>query len=431
MKVLFIAPHFPVPANSGGAIATLETLRSIHSLCDLHLLVPPPDSEHTSRLAELRRLLPNISLHFYRMRETEPKRFQMYKTGVMSALTAQSYWAFIWTNPKLRLAVVSLAAQHRYDIVHCEWLRMAISLTGLDLPLLIRALDVHFVGMRQWADSLPPSQKLRRSFWQTQAERFRRVEAATLASAPMVVTLSAEDEAVLRREGVSHTVTIPPPRGLEPEAIPFQLNGPRRALFLGRLEMPVNREAFFVFANEIWPHVSAESRARVKPIIAGGFPDEEVRRRATECNFEIHGTVSDQEARELFAKTELFLSPVVSGTGIKIKTIEAMANSKPIIGFAAAFRGVPVEHGVHALIASSAKEFAQWIEMLSLDPLRSREIGLAAREFVRLNYDPTTLAARLISVYAETAEKYRKAHRRRMLEPYKHENPFAEHTTSD
>ena len=137
-----------------------------------------------------------------------------------------------------------------------------------------------------------------------------------------------------------------------------------------------------------------------------------VRRRAAESNIEIHATVSDNEVRELFAKASLFFSPVVSGTGIKIKTIDAMANSKPIVGFATAFRGVPVKHGVHALIANSPKEFAQWIEMLSLDEPRCRKIGLAAREFVRLNYDPATLASRLISVYSQTTERYQEAHRR-------------------
>lgn len=406
MKVLFIAPAFPVPAHSGGAIATLGTLQSIHSLCEVHLLVPPPESDRAANEALLQRLLPDISVHFYSSREVQPTRFEMYTTAAKSAFTRRSYWASIWGNPELRAAVESLAAQHRFDLVHCEWLQPAVSLRGLDLPLLIRTLDVHFVGMRDWAESLPPGDKLRKSFWRSQAQRFRRFEAATLAAVPAVVAVSAEDEAVLRGEGVSNIVTIPPPREVEPEATSVASDESCTALFTGRLDMAVNREAFFLFADEVWPHVSPEWRTRVKTIFAGGFPDEQVRRRASECGIEIHAPLSDTEARQLFAEADIFLSPVASGTGIKIKTVEAMAHGKPIIGFPGAFRGVPAEHGVHALIANSPEEFARLFEGLIFDPARRCEIGAAAREFVRLNFDPATLAARLVSVYSRTAESY-------------------------
>jgi polysaccharide biosynthesis protein PslH len=406
MKVLFIAPSFPLPAHSGGAIATLETLKSIHSLCDLHLLVPPPESDRSNQESLLRSLLPDIVVDFYTSREAQPTRLEMYTTAAKSTLKKQSYWSSIWINPSLRAEVKRLTAQHHFDLIHCDWLQPAVSLRGLDLPLLIRTLDVHFVGMRDWAESLPPGDKLRKSFWRKQADRFRGFEAETLNGATTVITLSAEDEAVLRIEGVSNIVTIPPPREVEPEATSIVREKTCTALFMGRLDMPVNREAFFLFANEVWPHLKPEAHARVKTVFAGGFPDEQVRHRAVECSIEIHAPLSDTEARQLFADADIFLSPVVSGTGIKIKTLDAMAHGKPIIGFPGAFRGVPVDHGVHALIATSAKEFAQLFEGLIRDPVRQREIGLAAREFVSLNFDPGTLAKRLLEVYSQTAESY-------------------------
>jgi polysaccharide biosynthesis protein PslH len=406
MKVLFIAPAFPMPAHSGGAVATLETLKSIHSLCELHLLVPPPESNREENEHLMQRQLPDISIHFFSSREVQPTRFEMYSTAAKSAVTRQSYWASIWMNPELRAAVESLARQHRFDLVHCDWLEPAVSLRGLDLPLLIRTLDVHFVGMSQWAESLPGADRFRKSFWRKQAERFRGFEAETLTNALAVVTVSAEDEAILRSEGVSNIVTIPPPREVEPEANSVAPGESCTALFTGRLDMPVNREAFFQFADEVWPHVSPESRTRVKTVFAGGFPDEQVRRRASECGIEICAPLSDTEASQLFASADIFLSPVAPATGIKIKTLDAMAHAKPIIGFVGTFRGVPVKHGVHALIANSPEEFGRLFEGLIYDPVRQREIGRAAREFVRVNFDPATLAARLLFVYQQAAESY-------------------------
>lgn len=406
MKVLFVAPSHPMPAHSGSAIAALETLRSIHTLCELHLLTPPAESDREANDALLRRLLPDISVHFYQPAEKQPTRVEMYTTAAKSAITRQSYWSLLWVNSDLRRTVKSLAAQHRFDLVHCEWLQPAVSLRELDLPILIRTLDVHFVGMSEWAESLPPADKLRKAFWRTQAQRFRRFEAATLAAAPTVVTVSAEDEAVLRGEGISNVITIPPPIHVKSPAPVVETDHPCLASFMGRLDMPVNREAFFVLADKVWPKVSSECRRRVKIVCAGGFPDEQVRAKASECNIEIRAPLSDTEADKLFAATSIFLSPVVSGTGIKIKTLQAMAQAKPIIGFAGAFRGVPVQHGVHALIAKSPEDFARLLEELVLDQKSRSEIGAAAREFVRVNFDPARLAARLMSVYSETAESY-------------------------
>jgi glycosyltransferase involved in cell wall biosynthesis len=168
--------------------------------------------------------------------------------------------------------------------------------------------------------------------------------------------------------------------------------------------MAVNREAFFLFADNVWPHVRQDLSARVRTIFAGGLPDEHVRRRASECGIEIHAPLSDAEALQLFTEADVYLAPVISGTGIKIKTIEAMAHGKPIIGFVGAFRGVPAIHGVHALIANSPEEFARLFEGLIVDRARQRELGAAAREFVRLQFDPLALATRLMRVYSQTAE---------------------------
>jgi glycosyltransferase involved in cell wall biosynthesis len=406
MKVLFIAPLFPIPAHSGSAIATLETLRSLHSRCQLDVLVPSMQSGHPYDPGVLKSVLPGVAVYSYASRKVQPSRIEMYTTAARTAFTRQSYWALNWINPDLRAVVRRLTRQQRYDVVHCDWLETVVSLRGSDLPLLIRTHDVHFIVMTEWAERLPQEDRVRKSFWRTQAQRFRLFETRTLNSVTAVVTLSSEDEAILRAEGVSNVVTIPPPREVEPATSLVLSRQPLKALFTGRLEMAVNREAFFQFADEIWPQVKPEWAKRVTPIFAGGFPDDQLRRHASECGIEIHAPLDDAEARRLFAEAAIYLSPVVSGTGIKIKTLDAMAHGKSVIGLPGAFRGIPAENGVHAVIANSPKEFARLFEELISNPARQREIGAAAREFIRINFDPASLADRLLQVYVQTAESY-------------------------
>jgi glycosyltransferase involved in cell wall biosynthesis len=356
MKVLFVAPSSATV--SGGAIATRQTLRSLEPHCEIHHLVCDVP---------------------------EPSRPRMYASAAWAALTGRSYWEVSWRNRELREKVARLHARESFDVIHCEWLQSAVPLRGLDLPLVIRALDVHFVDMERWAGD--------RRYWREQAKRFRHFEAETLNSARAAVALSREDEELLRECGVRNIVTIPPPRPVEAEN---GSSGEPLAVFVGRLDMAPNREAFFLFANEVWSLI----RSRVRVVFAGGFPDAEVRRRAAECGIELIAPLSDAGAARLFADARIFLSPVRSGTGIKIKTLDAMAYGKPMIGFRGAFRGVPVEHGVHAMIAESPADFARQFDELIDDAPRRRAIGIAARELIRDRVDPVTLGARLRDVYA-------------------------------
>jgi glycosyltransferase involved in cell wall biosynthesis len=89
----------------------------------------------------------------------------------------------------------------------------------------------------------------------------------------------------------------------------------------------------------------------------------------------------------------------VSGTGIKMKTLEAMARGKAMIGFPNAFRGVPAESGLQALIADNPADFARMLEQLIDDKPRRRAIGLAGRDLIHTDFDPAILGERLASIY--------------------------------
>ena len=405
LKVLFVVPSFPLPPHSGGAIAALETLLSIADKCNLHLLTPRPETNFESNVSALKEMLPQATMHFYEARVPQTPRFEMYKTAALTTVTGKSYWAMNWHNRELRRAVLRLWAANGFDVVHSEWLQTAVSIWDLNIPLLIRTLDVHFLVMRQWSDGIPSTDRLRKSFWRLQAERFRLFEARILSAASGVVTMSSEDEAELRAEGVTNIQTIPPPRAVERSQMIVSKTDTRCvAVFIGRLDMPVNREAFFIFVDHIWSKIGPAVRQNARVIFAGGLPDEALRQRAASEGIELQAPLSDEHGKELFQSADLFFSPVQSGTGIKIKTVEAMAQGKPMVGFRNAYRGVPAEHGRHALIADSEEDFARSMQLLISDEGLRHELGNNARQFVRDHFNPAVLSAKLIEFYKKVAD---------------------------
>jgi len=405
MKVLFVATTFPVPPHAGAKVALLETLRSIEELCELHLLLPRTEENSEADVAILQQIIPQAQIHYYQPRSAQPATFEKYAAAARSAFSRHSYHASIWLDQNLREAAANLWGKYRFDIVHCEWLYPAIALQGMNLPLVVRTLDLHFMIMKDGVEEMPAGKRLRKTIWRLEAERFRQFELGVFNNALVTIAVSTEDEAVLRREGVSRLIRIPPPMKV-PEQAPIARVEKKActALFLCMLHAMVNRESSFIFTDEIWPRISEDVRAQVKVVFAGGQPDEGARRRAAECGIRIEAPLSDEQARKLYAEADIFVSPIKTGTGIKTKTLEAMANGKPVIGFRNSFRGVPVENGKHALVADSNEEFALLFEKLVTDPALRHRIGKAARDFISENFNPKILGPRLIAAYSRAAE---------------------------
>lgn len=92
---------------------------------------------------------------------------------------------------------------------------------------------------------------------------------------------------------------------------------------------------------------------------------------------------------------KIFVAPYRFVFGIRYKILEAMAMGKAIVGTSAAFIGIPIQDGVHALVRDDPKGFAEAIITLLNDTALRQSIGSAAREFVAEHYDQRKIVAKL------------------------------------
>lgn len=83
----------------------------------------------------------------------------------------------------------------------------------------------------------------------------------------------------------------------------------------------------------------------------------------------------------LYNHAALILAPILSGTGSSLKTVEAMAYGKVVLGTTVAFRGYPVESGKQGIICDRLEEYPHLIVKLLNDPQKLQEVGQNARQF--------------------------------------------------
>lgn len=93
------------------------------------------------------------------------------------------------------------------------------------------------------------------------------------------------------------------------------------------------------------------------------------------------GKVDDLTLKCLYSLADFIVIPLTVGTGVSVKTVEAMAYSKVVIGTSVAFRGSSAIDGVHAVICDDLSEYPHLIMSLIQEPQRAKELARNARAF--------------------------------------------------
>ena len=95
----------------------------------------------------------------------------------------------------------------------------------------------------------------------------------------------------------------------------------------------------------------------------------------------LHGYVAD--ANPFWIHSGVLAVPLLSGGGVRVKILEAMAMGLPIVSTTVGCEGLEVKDGVHLLIADTPKDFARACASVLQDKELARKLAQNARQLMR------------------------------------------------
>jgi glycosyltransferase involved in cell wall biosynthesis len=159
---------------------------------------------------------------------------------------------------------------------------------------------------------------------------------------------------------------VPLPPAADEEAI----------VFSGNMEYHPNVTAVRFFRGEVWPRLR-ERWPKLVWRLVGKNPAAVERYTAGDPRIEVVGPVDDAVCE--IARSRVAIVPLLTGSGTRLKILEAWAAGLPVVSTTIGAEGLPVRDGETVLLADGAEAFAEAVtRLLTCTDLR-HTIGNAGR----------------------------------------------------
>jgi glycosyltransferase involved in cell wall biosynthesis len=194
---------------------------------------------------------------------------------------------------------------------------------------------------------------------------------------------SAAETACLAARTEGRVFCMPPAVAVPENSADRLSDRPISAVFTGGLTYQPNLDALRTYVEKVLP---AFAQLGIEPpqLSVIGLCPEALKAGLAHPTIRFLGYVPD--VNEELRRHQVFLAPIVSGSGIKTKVLEAMACGLPVIALPDAVSGISAQHMRHCLIAKGPEEFVQFYSWVMNDPAFAECIGRGGRELVRRSY---------------------------------------------
>ncbi len=325
--------------------------------------------------------------------QTRRPRFVNVFRRIFLLLSGKSTFHLNYSR-KCQDAIDHLVSIERFDVIHC-----CLAIFGFyRFPEgVARVADTHNVEYeivyRRYLETKNP---VSCAYIGLVARRAKKAELELCRQFPAMMTTTSVDRDTFHKDLLEMPIFVVQ-NGVDQSFFEKQnvRVRPHSMVFMGLMNWYPNRHAIDYFLDSIYP-IILERIPDAHLTIVGANPSSELLRRAS-AHVAVTGFVKD--VRPHVAAGEVFIIPLIIGSGIRGKALEAMAMRKPIVSTTIGCAGINLRHNESALFADTAEDFADCVVRLFQDSALRTRLGEAAHRTAIQDYDWQMKGEELQRVY--------------------------------
>lgn len=379
-KLLFLSAHLPAAdAKEAGQKTAFRNLELLAQKYEIYLTAFRNENETECDITELQQLCSSIRIFDV---STSMRLGAVCKNPSLPLLVSVRYFREAEDHLK------SLIQEYKFDRLHCEYGQMACYAPVLSgIP--VKTIYLHDV-LTQWASrrcmsSKNPANKMifyhdyrKSAAWEKYyyIRYFDRVYVPSEKDKKELLAINQDLEPRLNVLPLYFQTFTHSERKPEEGAI----------MFWGAMNRVENEQAAVWFVKNVWPKIK-QRVSNAKLYMVGNAPTNNVKKLAGQ-DIIITGFVEDPGP--YFSRAQLAVVPLLTGAGVKAKTIESLAAGLPVIASDIGAEGIDAskDEGLIVVPDGNTSSFANEVCSLLIDPKRCFELGQIGARWVRSHYNP-------------------------------------------
>jgi GT2 family glycosyltransferase len=393
LNVLFVSPYPICPPVHGGGVFMYQTCSELARLSHLHLIALL-DFEHER------------AAHDELATQCKSAEFLIRMKGSVHGFTSVTPHAVAeFCNPDLEWLIHRQIFTKKVDVVQLEYLTMGQYAAAFrQIPSILFEHDIYFQSIgRQLPNMKSLIVRAKARFEYLKSFRY---ELDLLPRMDRIQVCSADNAAYLCEfaPGLRERIDDDLRAGIDTSRY-VRADSPREPdtmLFLGGFRHLPNQEALEWFTRYVMPEI-LKARPSARLVVIGSEPPPRHSLPDLGSALELRGFVED--VNQPLMQYAVFVCPILSGSGVRVKLLEAFAAGIPVVSTRIGAEGLASADGEICRLADDPKDFAGAVVRLFDDQAEAVRLATRAREYVERERDMRVLTARLEQSYRAAIQK--------------------------
>jgi polysaccharide biosynthesis protein PslH len=395
MRILVLTQVLVYPPDAGPKIKTLQVLRHLaahHEVVYCTFVRSTKEVQDSKKLSGICRRVITVPLNRSRVGDV---RFL-----IESLVIGDSFLLRRDYRVAMQETVRQLLQVEHIDVLHVDQLNMMRFVPPEWQGTVI--LDEHnavwqvFERLRRGEPN-----PLKRWFLGRETRIIGKLEGRACSRAQVVLAVSEQDKQALKMVADESTPIEVVPITVDAEHFTSILNArnpqPDRLLTIGTMFWMPNSQGV-----SWWLHGGYELLRTICPDltydIVGARPPRALQLLAVRYEgVTLHGYVAD--TLSFWTRASALAVPILSGGGVRVKILEAMAMGVPVVSTTIGCEGLNVRTGEHLLVADTPEAFAHAIAKILRDKALAVRLAQNARQLILEQYDAKAALQTLDAVY--------------------------------